>query len=244
MTPIGIGAGSPLAVVVTCEHASRAIPAELGDLGLPAGVASSHRAWDPGAAGIAKALAKALDAPLHLGRWSRLVVDLNRSRNHPMVIARRLDGRDLPGNRIDRGARTWRLAKYWSPYRDAATADLLAAAGRGVALHLSVHSFTPALNGKVRPNDIGLLHDPDRSWEVALCDGLKPHLVEAGLSVRRNFPYFGNTDGFTSHMRRVLPANDYVGIEIECNQRLVASRAGERRVAAALVVAMRRVLGG
>ena len=244
MTPFDIGRGLPLAAVVTCEHASRAIPAELHDLGLPAGVLTSHRAWDPGASGVAKALAKALGVPLHLGRWSRLVVDLNRSHDHQNAIVRRVDGRDVPGNRIDRGARTWRLAKYWSPYRDAAMADLLAAASRGVVLHLSVHSFTPALNGKVRPNDIGLLHDPDRSWEVALCEGLKPHLVEAGLSVRRNFPYFGDTDGFTSHMRRVLPPNDYVGIEIECNQRLVASRAGERRVAAALVMAMRRVLGG
>ena len=90
------------------------------------------------------------------------------------------------------------------------------------------------MNGTDRPNDIGLLHDPDRSWEVVLCETLKMHLVPVGLSVRRNFPYFGNTDGFTSHLRRVLPPNNYVGVEIECNQRLVATKEGERRVGAAL----------
>jgi predicted N-formylglutamate amidohydrolase len=233
----------PIGVVVTCEHASAALPRGVGDLGLSAAVRRSHRAFDVGALGIAKALAKALRAPLHVGEWSRLLVDLNRSPNHPNVIVRRLDGQDVPGNQaLDDGARRWRLAKYWKPWREAAQADVVAAARRGVALHLSVHSFTPNLNGVERPNDIGLLHDPDRSWEVALCQTLKPLLAAHGLSSRRNFPYFGNTDGFTSHLRRALPPNDYVGIEIECNQRVVADKAGEKRVAQALVAALRTTL--
>ncbi|MGB3966753.1 MAG: N-formylglutamate amidohydrolase [Planctomycetota bacterium] len=232
----------PIGVVVTCEHAAAAIPAELGDLGLGPEVLASHRAWDPGAAGIAKVLAKAMGAPLHLGQWSRLVVDLNRSQDRAGAIPRRLDRRDVPGNQIDAGARTWRLAKYWSPWRRAAEADIARAAANGVALHLSVHSFTPQLNGVVRENDIGLLHDPDRSWEVTFCDAMKPLLASHGLSARRNFPYFGNTDGLTSHLRRVLPPNHYVGIEIECNQRLVAGQAGERRVARALGAALTTIV--
>jgi hypothetical protein len=59
--------------------------------------------------------------------------------------------------------------------------------------------------------------------------------------VRRNFPYFGDTDGFTTHLRGVLPASEYLGIEIECNQRLVGKPAGERKVAKALVAALRAV---
>jgi predicted N-formylglutamate amidohydrolase len=233
-----------IAVVVTCEHASRALPRPLGDLGLPAAVLASHRAWDVGALGIAKVLAKALQAPLHVGKWSRLVADLNRSDNHPMVIARRVDQQDVPGNQqLDDGARRWRLAKYWAPWRKAAEAEVVAAARRGVVVHLSVHSFTPSMNGVDRPNDIGLLHDPDRSWEVVLCETLKPRLTAHGLSVRRNFPYFGNTDAFTSHLRQKLPPNHYVGIEIECNQRLVADKAGERRAAAALRDALCATLG-
>ena len=179
-----------------------------------------------------------------MGSWSRLVVDLNRSRNHPHVIPRRVDQRDVPGNRLDAGARRWRLAKYWTPWRDAAEADVRAAARRGVALHLSVHSFTPELNGIVRRNDVGLLHDPDRSWEVVFCETMKQHLAARGLAVRRNFPYFGNTDGFTSHLRRELPPNHYVGIEIECNQARVAERSGERAIAKILADALCTVIPG
>jgi hypothetical protein len=58
------------------------------------------------------------------------------------------------------------------------------------------------------------------------------------VSVRRNFPYFGDTDGFTSHLRSLLPARRYVGVEIECNQRRVATRSGERALARALVAAL------
>jgi predicted N-formylglutamate amidohydrolase len=229
-------------VVVTCEHAAAAIPRKFGDLGLPAAVRASHRAYDAGALGIAKAIAKALQAPLHVGAWSRLVVDLNRSHDQPAVIPRRVDGRPIAGNQVDGLARKQRVLEYWMPYRMAATADIAAASHRGVVLHLSVHSFTPTLRGVVRRNDIGLLHDPERALEVAFCNQLRSPLVEAGLVVRRNFPYFGNTDGFTSHLRQRLPAGRYLGIEIECNQRLVGKAPGARRAARALVDALRRVV--
>lgn len=232
----------PFPVIVTCEHAAASIPPELGTLGLPAAVRRSHRAWDAGALPIARALAKALGAPLHAGQWSRLVADLNRSHDHPFVVPRRVDKQVVPGNRLDDGQRKWRLAKYWSPWRDSAHAAIEAAARRGVVLHLSVHSFTPSLGGVDRPNDIGLLHDPARAREVALCEALKAPLVAAGLSVRRNFPYFGNTDGFTSHLRDALPASRYLGLELECNQRLVVRPAGQRRAAAALIAAFRATL--
>jgi hypothetical protein len=143
-------------VVVTCEHAAAAIPRKFGDLGLPAAVRASHRAYDAGALGIAKAIAKALQAPLHVGAWSRLVVDLNRSHDQPAVIPRRVDGRPIAGNQVDGLARKQRVLEYWMPYRMAATADIAAASHRGVVLHLSVHSFTPTLRGVVRRNDIGL----------------------------------------------------------------------------------------
>jgi predicted N-formylglutamate amidohydrolase len=242
VTRAGDASPLPIGVVVTCEHASRAVPPALRGLGLPSAVLASHRGWDPGAAPIATALAAALRAPLHLGEWSRLVVDLNRSEHQPGVIARRVDGRVVPGNQVDAGARASRLAQYWLPWRARAQADIAAAAARGVALHLSVHSFTPRLHGKVRANDIGLLHDPARAREVAACAALRPVLVAHGLSMRRNFPYFGTSDGFTTWLRARLPPRRYVGIEIECNQRLVTTRAGQRRAAAALVEALRTLL--
>nr|MCU0865398.1 N-formylglutamate amidohydrolase [Planctomycetota bacterium] len=56
--------------------------------------------------------------------------------------------------------------------------------------------------------------------------------------VRRNFPYFGDTDGFTTHLRQQLPAARYLGLEIECNQRAVTAVAGQRRFARALLLAL------
>lgn len=232
-----------LGVVVTCEHASAAVPRELGDLGLPAAVLRSHRAFDVGALPIAKALAKALQAPLHAGRWSRLVADLNRSSDHPRVVARAVDGRPVPGNLLSRAERQRRIDDCWRPYRDEASRAIVALASRTFVLHLSVHTFVASLHGVERGNDIGLLHDPDRPREVAFCEALKPPLVALGFTVRRNFPYFGSTDGFTSWLRQVVPERRYAGIEIECNQRLSRTAAGQRRLAAGLVAALRGAMG-
>ncbi len=227
-----------LQLLVTCEHASPAVPKELADLGLPRAVLLSHRGFDPGALGIAEAIARTFAVPLHRGQWSRLVADLNRSEDHARVVAERVDGRLVPGNQLDAAALAQRLRMYWRPYRQKAGTAITAAARSTGVLHLSVHSFTPKLGGVERRNDIGLLCDPQRPLEVAFCASLKTQLVARGLSVRRNFPYFGNTDGFTTHLRARLPVRSYLGIEIECNQRLVSDLAGERKVAAALVAAL------
>lgn len=236
---------APLRLLITCEHASAAVPTELHDLGLPAAVRRSHRSWDPGALPIAEELAGAFAVPLVAGRWSRLVADLNRSTDHPRVIAARIDGVFVPGNvGLSATARRERLATFWRPYRD----ELLAYARRqrrgGVLLHLSIHSFTERLGRVERTNDLGLLFDPARPAERRFCTGLRAALRPSGLSVRFNFPYFGHTDGVTTWLRSVFPSDRYLGIEIECNQRLSRTAAGQRRIARALCTALGEVLGG
>ena len=69
----------PARALVVCEHASNRIPEVLGDLGLDQAAArESHIAWDPGALGVATALAARISAPLVHGSISRLVYDCNR----------------------------------------------------------------------------------------------------------------------------------------------------------------------
>lgn len=234
-----------LQVLVTCEHASKAVPSELHDLGLPAAVRSSHRGWDPGALPIAEGLASAFSAVLVAGRWSRLVADLNRSAEHPRVIVRRIDGQAVPGNALLSAAeRAHRLATFWQPYRDEVLAHVRLAARRGPVLHLSVHSFVERLGGVERRNDIGLLHDPTRAGERGFCSALRQALGPSDLAVRFNFPYFGDTDGVVTWLRGELPARRYLGIELECNQRLSRTVAGQRRLAAALGQALQAVLQG
>ena len=55
------------------------------------------------------------------------------------------------------------------------------------------------------------------------------------LRVRRNYPYTGNADGLTAHLRKRFAQSTYVGIELEINQGIVS--AGARRW-----TALRRVL--
>lgn len=88
-------------------------------------------------------------------------------------------------------------------------------------MHLSIHTFTPVLDGETRRADVGLLYDPRRAGEVAFCARLKTAILErrTDLSVRKNYPYRGAADGFTTSLRKKWSAAEYVGIEVEVNQR-------------------------
>lgn len=115
-------------------------------------------------------------------------------------------------------------------------------ARRRRAVHVSSHSFTPVLDGTVRRTDVGLLYDPSRPGEVALCARWKAALaaLAPALVVRRNYPYQGKCDGLTAHLRRRFSPSSYVGVELEVNQRIVA--AGGRRwraLVTALIASLR-----
>lgn len=227
-------------LVVTCEHATHAVPRELRHLGLAPADRRRHVAWDPGALPVARVVAKAFGARSFVGEVSRLVVDLNRSEDHPQLMARRSAGVRVRGNEgIDDSERERRLARYWRPFRSRVSSAVARACARGGCLHLSVHSFVERLHGVERVHDVGLLFDPRVPHERELVERLQRALSDHGLSVRKNFPYFGHTDGHTTSLRRVHPGTHYAGIEIELNQRVVRSAAGQRRVAAALVASLR-----
>ena len=238
----------PVPDVVSVEHASPDVPARLADLGLPARWFGTHHAWDPGAALVGARIARAFGAPLHRGRWSRLVADLNRSADHPRAVPATLEpgGRRIPANAgLDESERAARLARYWVPYRAAVEHDLdrvILDAGR--VLHVSVHSFVERLGGKERTNDFGLLYDPAHPAERRLAGRLDRHLTRQGFRVRRNFPYTGREDGFCMRMRAERDWGQYLGMEIELNQRSVRRPEGAERLAEVLVEAFRAAADG
>ena len=95
--------------VLLCDHASNAVPAALGDLGLDEATRSRHIAWDIGAAEITRHLTESLGAPAVLSGYSRLVVDCNRSYDDPTAMRQISDGTVVPGNRgLDATARALR----------------------------------------------------------------------------------------------------------------------------------------
>ena len=65
-------------LLLLCDHASKAVPRALGDLGISQAELSRHIGWDIGGLDMAVALAEALDAPLVASGYSRLVIDCNR----------------------------------------------------------------------------------------------------------------------------------------------------------------------
>ncbi len=219
------------AVVVSCEHASAAVPAAYRDVLAPAGpVLGTHRGVDIGAAPVARALARRLDAPVFLGRATRLLVDLNRSLHHRSVFSTWTQ--PLPD-----AARARIVDDYYHPYRGAVARaiDAHLAAGRRV-LHVSVHSFTPVLDGAPRRADVGLLYDPGRARERQLCAAWREHMRADApdLRVRRNYPYSGVQDGLAPALRATRSARRYAVVEVELSQGLVSERAGQRRATALL----------
>lgn len=209
--------------LVTCEHGGNRIPPACRALfaGHEA-LLASHRGHDPGALGLARQLAAALDAPLFLSVTSRLLIDLNRSLRHPRLYSEIT--RPAPAA-LRRALRD----HYYLPYRRRVEEWIARATADGArVVHLSAHSFTPVLAGETRNADVGLLYDPGRPGERELCRRWQAALAVTApeLRVRRNYPYTGKSDGFTAWLRRRFPAEVYVGIELEVNQARVF-RGGE-----------------
>jgi len=166
---------------------------------------------------MARQLARALRAPLVTSTVSRLLIDLNRSIGHPQLFSAAT--RNVPA-----AMRRSIVAEHYLPYRGQVEQLVARAVSRGRrVIHVSSHSFTPELFGKVRRADVGLLYDPRRRGEVRLCAQWKSVLayMAPDLRVRRNYPYVGKGDGLTSYLRRRFSPAAYVGVELEINQKIV-----------------------
>ena len=212
--------------LITCEHGGNRIPPRYRALfaGFEA-LLQTHRGHDPGALAMALELARALAAPLFVSTTSRLLIDLNRSIGHPRLYSEAT--RDVPV-----AVRREILEQHYLPYRNRVETHIAEAIACGKrVVHLSAHSFTPKLDGTIRNADIGLLYDPARSGERELCRRWQTELKARApaLKVRRNYPYSGTSDGFTAYLRRRFPADAYIGIELEINQKHVFNGGREWR---------------
>lgn len=225
--------------VITCEHASAAVPHAFLDLFKGQHeVLSTHRAFDIGALPQAMALAREFAAPLHAGRVSRLLVDLNRSEGNNGLFSEF-------SRVLDASERESLMDQYWRPFRAAVRLDIEQLLKvRPSVIHLSVHSFTPVLNENTRHADVGLLYDPTRAAERNLCGIWTERLRSRWPQgrIRRNYPYQGQSDGHTRSLRTHYPDNRYIGIEIEMNQDLMLNGRTRRMLLAALVHSLRESL--
>ena len=218
-----LGAERPERWLITCDHASNRVPAEVGGtLGLSDGEMGRHIAYDIGAAGVTRRLAELLDAPAILSRFSRLVIDPNRSEDDPTLVMKLYDGTIVPGNRhADAAEIERRLNLFYRPYHEA----LARLAGRRPdTVLVSIHSFTPRLIGRhPRPWHVGLLYATDDRLARPLLARLN---AEPDLCVGDNEPYSGQLAGDAMDRHGVQAGRPHILIELRHD--LIATGDGQR----------------
>ena len=235
-----ICAGGRSPFLLICDHASCAIPASLGALGLDSATLRTHVGWDIGAAEVAQALANLLDAVLVLQSYSRLVIDCNRPLGTPASIAVVSDNIPIPGNAaLTSFEATQRAQAIFKPYHERIGLELdTRHTQQRPAVLVSVHSFTPVFQGFVRPWHVGTLYNRDSRLAQVLMRELR---TDPSLVVGDNEPYAASdaTDfAIPQHGEaRQLP---HVGIEIR--QDLIADGPGQELWARQLAAALGRSL--
>jgi predicted N-formylglutamate amidohydrolase len=234
-----IGADRPGRWLLTCDHATNQVPDWVngGDLGLPEAEMGRHIAYDIGAAGLTRALARALEAPAILSCFSRLVIDPNRGEDDPTLLMKLYDGTIIPANRHAGPAElAARLDRLYHPYHTA----LAALAGRRPdTVICAIHSFTHQLRGRPpRPWQIGILYSH-------LDDRLAAPLIarlstEPDLTVGDNEPYAGHLpgDAIDRHALRTGRPN----VLIEVRQDLIRTGDGQEAWATRLAPILQSVL--
>lgn len=226
-------------VILLCDHAASTLPEAYGTLGLTPTELARHIAYDIGAQGVTERLAARLGVPAVMTRFSRLLIDCNRGEDDPTLIMRLSDGAVVPGNRtLTEKERAARIARYYRPYHAAIAEVIDRALTCGVVpILLSVHSFTPAWRGRVRPWHAAVLWDKDPRLAHPLLAELR---TDAALLVGDNEPYTGRLKGdclWRHGTSRGLPH-----ALLEIRQDLIATEAGQAEWAGRLVDAMQRVL--
>jgi predicted N-formylglutamate amidohydrolase len=218
--------------LLTADHAGRAVPRALGDLGVSESEWERHIAWDIGIAAVTERLSRALDATAVLQTYSRLVIDCNRRPDWDSAIPTISEHTPIPGNRgLSDAEREARRREIFEPYHREITAllDRRAASGRRAVL-VAMHSFTPVFKGETRNVEIGVLYNRDVRLASIMLDLFR---AEGDLTVGDNAPYaITDTSDYTvpTHGEaRGLPH-----VEIEIRQDLIADPAGQDSWAARL----------
>lgn len=215
-------------ILLVCDHASRRFPRALGTMGLDPFARRCHLALDIGAGALTEMLAESLGVTAVLCQYSRLIVDCNRQLMDPGAYLEFSDGVVVPGNRnLHKDEKEQRAnAIYW-PYHKAIEEQISRLNGQGIEpVFLSIHSFTPVMNGESRTWEMGILWDADRVTSEILVNDLR----EAGYLVGDNEPYSGKAPQDFTIDHHAEPAGlPHVGIEIR--QDLIHHDDGVERIA-------------
>jgi predicted N-formylglutamate amidohydrolase len=221
-----------LGLVLVADHARRDLPEEYGDLGLPGSEFERHIAYDIGVEPLTRRLAQLTGAPAVMARFSRLLIDPNRGEDDPTLIRQLYDGTVVPANYpMAAEEREQRLDRFYRPYHDAVGAMIASSAAESgkAPLIVSVHSFTPVMQGIARPWHAGVLWDRDDRAARPMIDMLA---ADPALAVGDNEPYDGALRGDTMFRHAIV--NGFAHALIEVRQDLIAGQSGVEEWAARL----------
>ena len=199
----------------TAEHASCALPCAQSET--EAQVVQTHWGWDIGIAPLFERVCSTLACRGVEGQVSRLWIDTNRGPDQEGLIKEVVEGVTLSFNReVSPEMKAERIASVHEPYHQAISTAIQA--HERAPLLVSLHSFTPIWNQRLRSMDIGVLFDRDERLAHALA-GL---LEDEGFFVALNEPYSGKNDLiYSAHRHGTERTIPYV--ELEFNQSILSS---------------------
>ena len=227
-------------VLLVCDHASNRVPHEFAGMGIERSQLCQHIGWDIGAAEVTRQLSGLLQSTAVMSGVSRLVIDCNRALDESTSIPSESDGVAIPANQglaVDERRR--RAAAWFHPYHRAIATQLKRIErGRRVATVISIHSFTPVMDGRRRPWPVGVLWDHD--WRLA--PSVIQALAKRGYLVGDNEPYSGRGGAFTTDTHAASHGRPHITFEIR--QDLIANSAGARLWGMKLADVLRPALKG
>jgi predicted N-formylglutamate amidohydrolase len=220
-------------LVLTCEHATAALPPGYAWPPEDRWLAGTHWAVDLGIAEITCMLAEQLETTAVLAGFSRLLCDANRGFDEPSWLRTHAEGRPIALNQdVDAAERARRRVHY-----DAFHAEVAAVVAEGPChTVLSMHSFTPQYEDQPpRWMEVGVLFDR----EEALAEQLGAALARAGIRVALNEPYSGK--GGLMYSCETHAGPNRRPLELEIRQDLADDPLWRRAVVPTLAAALREV---
>ncbi len=220
-------------IVLSCEHGGNQVPQPYQDLFKNAReVLDSHRGYDLGALELFECLDSDDITYKQSTTVSRLLVDINRSLYRRSLFSEFT-------KQLSKTVKKRILEDYYYAFRRPFEAEMQKLWRKDmVVLHLSVHSFTPVLDGEVRQTDFGILYNPEREEEKVFAKLWKTELSRLlpNYRVRFNYPFRGKPDGHVRYFRDREEAK-YVGIEFEMNQKYANNKDIYNRIVSAFYAA-------
>lgn len=178
-------------IMISSEHSSPKIPKDLNNLGIndqDFDKISHH--YDKGTENISRKISKELDARCLLAKFSRLVIDLNRTLDHPELIIKRSFNFNIKNNHNLRSKEiNDRITKYYMPYHQKLRSTLkdLRSMHKNT-YYINIHSFSNWVKGKDRDIDFCIVHSKK---DKVINYKLIKRLNSLGFKAISNSPFSG-----------------------------------------------------